>query len=132
LKWDQAYDIGSLMVTESVMDAMFSPRPAHQYRNPTLVHGKGGTYDMFFEDFISTLGTAPGINGSEFGTDSQAWIGFAVRSGPQNPSTCLDLAGSPSAEEQGARPIVLSLIVIAVPLLIGLGWRLSRRKSLSP
>jgi hypothetical protein len=86
---------------------------------------------MFFEQFMTIIGTHPSLGDALYGTDDMAWIGFGVRAGAANPSaSCLDLAGSPSLEQQGSRQAVLGGIVIAVPILIGLGWRLLRRKSL--
>jgi len=134
MKWDVAYDVGSLMVIGSAMDAMSSgfPIDKFQFRNPTLTPGQGDSYNMFFEQFMTIIGTQPGsVGDAQYGTDNTAWIGFGVRAGAANPSaSCLDLAGSPSLEQQGSRQAVLGGIVIAVPILIGLGWRLLRRKSL--
>jgi hypothetical protein len=130
LRWDVAYDIGNLMIAGSALDTLMSGMSAPQYRNPTLARGQGDSYNVFFEQFLTIMGGAPGLSGAQFGADSQGWIGFGVRGGAVNPNTCLGLAGSPSLEQQDSRQALLGGIVIAVPLLIGVGWRLLRRKPL--
>jgi hypothetical protein len=138
-QWDVAYDLGNLVVNlQNAVDSMLSGGvPEDKYRNPTLAKGQGDSYEMFFNRFETFIGDVKeGMTkskpGAEYGPDKRAWIGFAVRRGQVPAGACFDVAGSASLQEQNQRGMILSVIVIAIPLLIGIGWRLFRKETFSP
>jgi len=133
-QWDVAYDLGNLVINlQNAVDSMVSGGvPEDKYRNPTLAKGQGDSYEMFFTRFETLIGDVKGMSGAWFGPDARAWIGVAVRKGQVPAGACFDVAGSASLQEQNQRGMILSVIVIAIPLLIGIGWRLFRKETFSP
>ena len=133
VKWEMLRDFKTVLATPSFDLITAVGGQSADYGMPTIYPSGEDEfgfdmYGMFYNQFTSIVGDAPGYNSLNIDMRTKDHIGWALRTGQAYLSSLCSLSADTYATEQDSARRILQVVILAVPVMLAGIFGFSRRR----